>query len=137
MHSNDCDLFMDEIDRGEGNFITENMDEHLKRCPECRAYVKISEYLRSLDGSEEKIDLWNEFRARLENREKSAVWMAPAFACLSFFLILLFFSIFSNFNPIAVKKINTGVSTSSSSIQAEFSGDNTELDCYYEISMDI
>jgi Flp pilus assembly protein TadB len=97
-----------------------------------------TDYINSLDEKDgrigENIHLWSEFSERLENRKSTSGrrWAAPAFAALSFCAIMIFFSVFSSYKPAA-----TGISGSGINAAAQESGDNAELDAYYQISMDM
>jgi hypothetical protein len=128
---------MDEIDGGYSGLAKEAIAEHIKECPDCRAFSEVSENLKSFGKIVNEIDLWNDFIQRLENRNKRPAWLAPAFAALAICLIVAFFSVFNDISRNAVKNIdNSGGSVHSEVIDSE-SSDDANLNYCVEISMDM
>ncbi len=136
MRNNFCNIIMNEIDGGNG-ILTKEAVGHINKCPDCRAYFEVSEHIKSFDESEDKVEFWNEFRISLEERKGRPKWIAPAFAALSFCVILAFFAVFIDNKPKDNINANAGVNVSSAGIQADYTDDNSDLDYYYKISADI
>ncbi len=127
----------------------ELIGRHIKNCSSCRAYANVTAGLNSLKPNGEKVELWNEFLARAENRKKYYTWRRPVYAVLSLVLIItvcaavyyMVPSLFKSGTSILSVKENNSESVNgenvSSVVQVENSGDKSDLDYYYEISMDI
>ena len=135
MRNKDCGKIMEEIERGYGIPEDKNVLAHIRDCPDCFAYLQVTKNIISLGKTEEKIDLWNEFRKMPGTKKRRGAWIVPAFASLSFCLILAFFTFFNNSRSPAVNEANSLTGMSGAAAQQD-PGDSVELDCYYEISMD-
>ncbi len=145
MRSKVCGFIMEKIDNNPFWEKDSDIKEHLKKCPECKHYAAVTSHLNRIEENGEKVELWNEFLDKLETRGQRTFWLRPVMAAVSLiFIVSLFFTFYSFNTPQTVNQTNTVVSNSvksgsgsSAAANAEYNYDTSDLDYYYEISMEI